>query len=127
MMDKTQKPKIFTYAKFNVKALLSLARSIRGKECSCDETQRPKSGSLTWAIFIVFEDGVEWVLRSPRRLTSFGLRKDTASEVFLSEVATMKYLRETAGSKVPVPEVFSYWYVGLLCLMGGLYQLVDLT
>ncbi|KAJ0415441.1 hypothetical protein BJY00DRAFT_317865 [Aspergillus carlsbadensis] len=106
MVRKVEDAKIFTYARFNITALLSLARSIRGKNCSCDETQRPESGSLNWAIFIAFEDGVEWVFRSPRR--SFGLPKATASEVLLSEVATMKYLRETAGSGIPVPGVFSY-------------------
>ncbi|KAL4894791.1 kinase-like domain-containing protein [Aspergillus ambiguus] len=104
MVHKTRKANIFTYAKFNVAALLSLAYSIRGKECSCDETQRPKSGSLNWVIFLSFEDGVEWVFRSPRR--SFGLQEATASEVVMSEVATMKYLGEMG--KIPVPEVFSY-------------------
>ncbi|CAG8113766.1 unnamed protein product [Penicillium nalgiovense] len=34
--------------KIDVAALLSLAYSIRGKECSCDENQRPNSGSLNW-------------------------------------------------------------------------------
>ncbi|KAJ5264422.1 hypothetical protein N7505_007215 [Penicillium chrysogenum] len=104
MVHKAREANIFTYAKFDVAALLSLAYCIRGKECSCDETQRPNSGSLNWVIFISFEDGVEWVFRSPRR--SFGLKKATASEVLMSEVATMKYLR--AMSKIPVPEVFSY-------------------
>ncbi|KAL5366502.1 kinase-like domain-containing protein [Aspergillus floccosus] len=104
MVHKARKANIFTYAKFNVAALLSLAYSIRRKKCSCDETQRPNSGSLNWVIFITFEDGVEWVFRSPRR--SFGLQKATASEVLLSEVATMKCIREM--SRIPVPEVFSY-------------------
>ncbi|KAJ6178162.1 hypothetical protein N7519_008623 [Penicillium mononematosum] len=105
MAYKVRKANIFTYAKFNVPALLSLAESIRGKECSCDETQRPSSGSLNWVVFISFDDGVEWVFRSPRR--SFGLQKTTAGEVLVSEVATMNYLREMG--KIPVPEVFSYW------------------
>ncbi|KAJ5420421.1 hypothetical protein N7465_002940 [Penicillium sp. CMV-2018d] len=107
MVHKAREANIFTYAKFDVAALLSLAYSIRGKECSCDENQRPNSGSLNWVIFISFEDEVEWVFRSPRR--SFGLKKATASEVLMSEVATMKYLREM--SKIPVPEVFSYCLV----------------
>ncbi|KAJ5254201.1 hypothetical protein N7524_011381 [Penicillium chrysogenum] len=104
MVHKVQKENIFAYAKFNIAALLSLAYSIRGKECSCDETKRPDSGSLNWVVFISFDDGVQWVFRSPRR--SFGLQKTTASEVLVSEVATMKYLREMGT--VPVPEVFSY-------------------
>lgn len=105
MVHKVQKENIFAYAKFNIAALLSLAYSIRGKECSCDETKRPNSGSLNWVVFISFDDGVQWIFRSPRR--SFGLQKTTASEVLVSEVATMKYLREMGT--VPVPEVFSYW------------------
>ncbi|KAJ5940720.1 hypothetical protein N7516_000888 [Penicillium verrucosum] len=104
MVHKAREANIFTYAKFDVAALLSLAHSLRGKECSCDETQRPNSGSLNWVIFISFEDGVEWVFRSPRR--SSELKKSTASEVLISEVSTMKYLGEM--SKIPVPEVFSY-------------------
>lgn len=105
MVHKAREASIFTYAKFDVAALLSLTYSLRGKECSCDENQRPNSGSLNWVIFISFEDGVEWVFRSPRR--SSELKKATASEVLISEVSTMKYLGEM--SKIPVPEVFSYW------------------
>ncbi|KAL3442374.1 hypothetical protein BJX65DRAFT_287060 [Aspergillus insuetus] len=84
MVDKRQKPGIFTYARFNVNALLALAHSIRGKECPCDEAQHLRSGSLNWIILISFKDGIKWVFRSPRR--SFGLEKATTTEVLLSEV-----------------------------------------
>jgi hypothetical protein len=68
MVHKAQDPKIFSYAKFNIAALLSLACSIRGNDCPRGKTQRPESASLNWITFISFEDGVEWVFRSPLRL-----------------------------------------------------------
>ena len=52
-------------AKFNIPALLEHGSQLRNVPCSCDLTQRPLSGSLNWAIFLSFEDGVEWVFRSP--------------------------------------------------------------
>lgn len=88
----------YLYALFDIAALLSIAQDIRRKTCTCDYSQRPKSGSLNWAILITFEDGVEWVFRSPRK---FGLQPDTASEVLLLE-----YLEEV--DSIPVPRVFSY-------------------
>ena len=103
MANRQQKASIFTYTLFDVTALLSIAQGIRGKTCTCDYSQCPKSGSLNWVIFITFEDGFEWVFRSPRK---FGLQPDTASEVLLSEVATLEYLEEV--DSIPVPRVFSY-------------------
>jgi hypothetical protein len=61
------------------------------------------AGSLNWAVFVSFDDGVKWVLRSPRR--SF-LSDEYASRILLSEVATLRYIK--AHSQVPVPEVFAY-------------------
>ncbi|PLB48747.1 hypothetical protein P170DRAFT_446580 [Aspergillus steynii IBT 23096] len=95
---------IFTYASFDIAALLSVAQSIRGKGCTCDESQRPKGGSFNWVIFIAFEDGVEWVFRSPQK--AFGLQEGIAGEVLLSEVATLQYLGKNGS--IPVPEVYSY-------------------
>ena len=99
-----QRANLFAHSTFNVAALLQIARDSRGIQCSCDETQTPKSGSLNWVILIVFEDGVEWVFRYPRR--TYG-QKQVASDVLASEVATLKLLRKT--SDIPVPQVFSYW------------------
>lgn len=99
-----QRANLFAHSTFNVAALLQIARDFRGIQCSCDETQTPKIGSLNWVILIVFEDGVEWVFRSPRR--TYGLQKQVASDVLASEVATLKLLRKT--SNIPVPQVFSY-------------------
>lgn len=105
MVRKQRTANIFAHVTFNIAALLQIARDIRQIHCRCDETQRPKSGSLNWVVFIVFQDGVEWVFRSPRR--AYGLQRQIASEVLASEVATLKLLRQ--ASDIPVPEVFSYW------------------
>lgn len=112
MVQQQQRANIFAYAVFDVKALITIARDIRQKLCSCDESQCPKSGSLNWVIFLVFEDGVEWVFRSPRK--SYGLQEDIASEALASEVATLKYL-EKAGS-IPVSRVLSYRYLVLVLI-----------
>ncbi|KAG2017080.1 hypothetical protein GB937_005677 [Aspergillus fischeri] len=90
MACKQQKARIYAYAKFDIAALLLVARNIRMKACSCDELQCPKSGSLNWVIFLTFEDRVEWVFRSPRK--AYRLQKNFASQVLASEVATLNYL-----------------------------------
>ncbi|RAL09553.1 aminoglycoside phosphotransferase family protein [Aspergillus homomorphus CBS 101889] len=104
MTECTPSQKIFTYTSFNISALLSIAKSIRKKRCTCDESQRPMGGSFNWAIFLVFEDGVEWVFRPPR--TAFGLRKDTAREVLVSGVTTLKYIKQVGS--IPVPEIYAF-------------------
>jgi hypothetical protein len=64
-MPEDKKPAIFMYAKFNVEALCRLATALRqGIACTCDN-KLPATGSFNWAIFVSFEDGVQWVLRSP--------------------------------------------------------------
>lgn len=104
-MSKTpRRANVFFHAEFDILSLISLAQNIRGKSCSCDESQHPKSGSLNWAISVYFEDGVEWIFRSPRK--AFGLQQQSASAVLASEAATLNYLRET--SDLPVPEVFAF-------------------
>lgn len=99
---------IFAYATFNLAGLLQLARNLRHVACWCDESRRPARGSFNWVIFVTFEDGVEWVFRSPTK-SHYGLQGHVAGEVLANEVATLNFLRET--SDIPVPEVFSYWYV----------------
>jgi len=66
MSGKETEAKVLTHAKFNVSALLDLGKRIRRKACTCDLSQTPASGSLNWAITISFEDGVDWIFRSPR-------------------------------------------------------------
>jgi hypothetical protein len=102
------KTEIFLYAKFDLSALLSLAGKLRDIPCSCDLSQHPKSGSLNWAIFLSFEDGVEWVFRSPRE--SHDISPQTIAELLESEVATMKYIKLKLNSSIPVPDVFDYRY-----------------
>lgn len=100
------KDKVYYYADFNLEALLSLSEQRRGRPCTCDVSQMPKSGSLNWVIFISFDDGIEWVFRSP----TSGLRgfysDETASKIVASEASTLMYLN--AYTSIPVPEVYSY-------------------
>ncbi|KJZ73728.1 hypothetical protein HIM_06846 [Hirsutella minnesotensis 3608] len=98
--------KIFLCARFNLDALLSLAGSIRGRTCTCDVSAAPKTGSLNWAVFVSFEDGIEWVFRSPRTGPHAIVSEESARKMLVSEAATLKFLR--ACSPVPVPEVFSF-------------------
>lgn len=103
--EKTE-AKVFAHAKFNVSALLDLGKQIRRKACDCDLSQTPASGSLNWAITISFEDGVDWIFRSPR--TYYGVDTETAGSLIASEAATLKYIRR--NSSIPVPEVFAFRY-----------------
>jgi len=98
--------KVFTHAKFNAPALLDLGSQIRGKACNCDLSQTPATGSLNWAITISFEDGMEWIFRSPRKY--YGVNMKTAGSLIASEAATLKYIRRY--SSIPVPEIFAFRY-----------------
>ncbi|EXM03479.1 kinase-like domain-containing protein [Fusarium oxysporum II5] len=106
MSTTTMRPRVFAYAKFNLDALISLATNLRGQSCTVDTSTRPKAGSTHWVIFITFEDGIEWVFRSPHGGSSAIITEESASKLLISEAATLKYLR-TLGS-IPVPEVFSF-------------------
>ncbi|KJK73544.1 hypothetical protein H634G_11202 [Metarhizium anisopliae BRIP 53293] len=98
--------KIFSCAKFNLDALLSLARGIRGRACTCNVSAAPKTGSMNWAIFISFDDGLDWVFRSPRSGHHAIVSDESAQKMLLSEVATLKFLKK--HTSVPIPEVFSF-------------------
>lgn len=111
------KEKIFRYAKFNLDALLALAEKLRCRPCTCDVSKPPKTGSLNWVIFVSFDDGVDWVFRAPLTGLSVIITDETASKMLVSEAFTLKYLR--AHSSIPVPEVFSYRYVGLASQLLG--------
>ncbi|KAI1496490.1 hypothetical protein F5X99DRAFT_424654, partial [Biscogniauxia marginata] len=100
------KHKVYYFADFNLEALLSLSEQRRGRPCTCDVTQMPKSGSLNWVIFISFDDGIEWVFRSPIRGIHSFYSDETASKIVVSEASTLMYLK--AYTSVPVPEVYSY-------------------
>ncbi|KAF5551063.1 altered inheritance of mitochondria [Fusarium mexicanum] len=99
------RPRIFKWAKFNLEALLMLAEKLHGRSCACDESKIPKSGSLNWVIFITFDDGLEWVFRSPRYDTHM-FSDETASKILISEASTLKYLENHC--QIPVPKVYSY-------------------
>ncbi|CCT64734.1 uncharacterized protein FFUJ_04017 [Fusarium fujikuroi IMI 58289] len=106
MSTSTKRPKVFAYAKFDLDALILLATRLRGQSCTVDTSTRPKAGSTHWVIFIAFEDGVEWVFRSPQRGLSAMITEESASKLLNSEASTLEYLR--ALSSIPVPEVFSF-------------------
>ncbi|KAH7127330.1 hypothetical protein EDB81DRAFT_907510 [Dactylonectria macrodidyma] len=95
-MFERRKP-IFAHADFHLDALLSLAAKLReGCSCNADVSQRPKAGSLNWAIFITFDDGVEWVFRPPRSRMSPLVTSESASKMVISEAVTLKYFGNTA-------------------------------
>ena len=100
------KDNVYYYANFNLEALLSLAKQSRGRPCTCDVSQMPKSGSLNWAIFISFDDGVDWVFRSPTSSLHGFYSDRTASKIVVSEASTLMYLK--VYTSIPVPEVYSY-------------------
>ncbi|KAB8278747.1 RNase H domain-containing protein [Aspergillus minisclerotigenes] len=105
-MRSNRRHDIFTYAEFDIQGLCRLASSLRqGSTCQCDVNQVPKSGSFNWAIYITFDDGIEWVLRSPH--TGYGsISKEISSKLLESEAATLNYVRR--NSDIPVPHVYSY-------------------
>lgn len=105
-LHKVANHKIFTYAAFNLSALLDLGEKLRRVPCSCDPSERPLCGSLDWAVTLAFDDGAEWIFRSPRRPSHRGVSGEYAGLLLSSEVATLRYVREK--TLVPVPEVFDY-------------------
>ncbi|KPM38167.1 hypothetical protein AK830_g8396 [Neonectria ditissima] len=98
--------RIFAYGKFNLDNLLFLAAQLRGRPCTCDRSRKPNAGSLNWVIFIIFDDEIEWVFRSPRSGSSVILTDESASKMLISEASTLKYLG--TYTSVPVPEVYSF-------------------
>ncbi|KAH8730587.1 hypothetical protein GQ44DRAFT_756462 [Phaeosphaeriaceae sp. PMI808] len=104
MPTRRHKANIFLHSKFNLQALLHLAERLRNRPCTCDPSQKPKSGSLNWTIVLSFDDGEEWLFRSPR--TYYGIDEDVAELLLASEAATLKYIRK--NSSIPVPDIFHY-------------------
>ncbi|KFY37547.1 hypothetical protein V494_04712 [Pseudogymnoascus sp. VKM F-4513 (FW-928)] len=99
------RPRVPWHSKFNLPALLHHASQLRNVPCTCDLTQEPQRGSLNWTILLSFEDGVEWIFRSPADGDD-DISAEVAGELLDSEVATMKYIKE--NSSIPVPEIFDY-------------------
>ncbi|OAR01856.1 hypothetical protein LLEC1_01798, partial [Akanthomyces lecanii] len=79
-----------------------LAGGLRGRGCTCDVAAAPKTGSMNWAIFVTFDDGLDWVFRSPRSGHHAIVSDETAQKMLLSEVATLKFLKD--NTTLPVPE-----------------------
>ncbi|CAG8228658.1 unnamed protein product [Penicillium salamii] len=106
MVQYDEKRSLFRYANFDVNALCSIASQQReGIPCSCDLDQHPASGSFNWAVTVLFKDGVEWILRSPRD-DSTQISKEVSAKLLSSEAATLNYL--SAHTDIPVPKVHSY-------------------
>ena len=106
MPSEDERATVFQCGDFDESALCRLASKLRGGySCFCDTAQIPACGSFNWTIQISFDDGVQWVLRSPR--TDGAIRsKETNLLLLANEAATLKYIR--ANSTVPVPQIFSY-------------------
>ncbi|KAF5669496.1 kinase-like domain-containing protein [Fusarium circinatum] len=66
----------------------------------------PKCGSLNWVIFLCFQDGVEWVFRSPKSGLDSFYSDETTSKILVSEASTLLYFK--TNTSIPVPQVFSY-------------------
>lgn len=63
------------------------------------------NGSFNWAVTIHFEDGVEWVMRSPR--FDYGqFPSELSGRLLASEAAILKYLRQVTD--IPIPDFHSY-------------------
>lgn len=98
---------IFKYAKWDPRAISSLASSLRnGVRCTIDPKQVPAGGSFNWAVFLAFEDGQDWVLRSPYDKSKSTILPALAGSLIRSEVATLEYLKRFTG--IPVPTVHSF-------------------
>ena len=68
-------------------------------------SQVPACGSFNWTILLLFDDGMEWIFRSPRKDGAI-VSDETNLSLLASEAATLKYIK--AKSTIPVPEVYAY-------------------
>lgn len=98
---------IFKWALWNPGAIASIARSMRnGMACTYDPIQKPVGGAFNWAVFFVFENGEQWVLRSPYDKKKSGIAPALSVSLIKSEVATLKYLKKYTS--IPVPTVHAF-------------------
>ncbi|KXG54184.1 Aminoglycoside phosphotransferase [Penicillium griseofulvum] len=106
MSDDTQRSVIFRHSTFNTGALCKMATASRNEiPCSCDPTQEPMEGSFNWAVTVQFEDGVEWIMRSPR--SDYGqFPSELSGKLLASEAITLKHLKQVTD--IPIPKVYSY-------------------
>lgn len=98
---------VFHYGDFDPNALCHIASELRrGSRCFCNLNQIPARGGFNWAILIQFEDGLEWVFRSPVK-NHPELSNECVTKLLSSEAATLKFLKHYTD--IPVPYVFSHW------------------
>ena len=98
--------KIFGKAEFDIDRLVSLAERLHGRPCHCDRDQFARSSTRNWVIALQFDDGTEWIFRSPHLCA---ISEELGPQVIESEVATTRFI--AAGTTVPVPTVHAYRYV----------------
>ncbi|OAA61774.1 Protein kinase-like domain protein [Niveomyces insectorum RCEF 264] len=96
-------PSALKRVKFDLSKLLALAAKLRGRPCHCDRDQPAMNGGMNWAISLTFDDGVDWIFRSPEPYT---FSDDVLAKMLVSEVATMQCIKE--HTSIPVPDVFSF-------------------
>ncbi|KAJ5794053.1 hypothetical protein N7457_000652 [Penicillium paradoxum] len=97
---------IFLYSNFDAEALCQIASEIRrGPRCLCNLNQLPARGGFNWAVLLQFQDGVEWVFRSPVP-NHPELSDEAVAKLLPSEVVTLRFLRKYVN--LPVPNVYAY-------------------
>ena len=86
-----------------INAIFTLQRTNGGgNTCICDTSQVPACGSFNWTILLLFDDGMEWIFRSPRKDGAI-MSDETNLSLLASEAATLKYIK--AKSTIPIPEI----------------------
>ena len=85
-----------------VQEYLQIASELREGQHACRFGERT-SGSYNVVFFIIFDDGIEWVVKAPR-----GNLKADEEHIFLaSEYATLRFLHEEIRT-IPAPKIHGY-------------------
>lgn len=90
-------------AEVDLDALLALAERLHGRPCRYDKKQKRMVGCMNWAITVSFDDGIDWIFRSPTPNT---FTDEMAASLLESEVATTQCVAER--TTIPVPTIFAY-------------------
>lgn len=94
----------------NIEQLLKVASSLRdGVPCQYVPGKHVGDGAIMGCanhhFWIIFEDGVKWIVRIPRTSNFSDMPLELVDYLVESEYATLKFLETT---KVPSPKVFGY-------------------
>lgn len=114
--------------KINLSALADRASFLRkGIPCTIPplsydrKTRSSVMGGMNYHIELRFEDGVVWLARI-RRVNATSPPSPVRDAIFASEVATLKFLKQT---KVPVPTVYDFALESPDNLVGVAYMLQE--